>query len=115
MKSAALFASLAALAACSPDGNLTPQATNVINTTIVVGQLFCSPGGQAAASGIVRIVNAADNKAVTVTGKAADVVAASCPVVNGLKLLPVPPPANPASVPVVAVANPPAATAPAAP
>jgi hypothetical protein len=99
---------VASLSACK-DGALTAQGATFVNGAITVGQLFCSPGGQAAASEIVAVVNAADNKSVTVTGKAAPVVAASCPVVNGLRYVPVPPPPNPAAAPIVAVQNPPAA------
>ena len=59
-----------------------------------------------AAGAVVAVVNAADKSAVTVTGKAADVVAAACPIVNGIKGFPVAPPPNPAAVPVIATTAP---------
>ena len=68
------------------------------------GQLFCAFASGPAAGTVVAVVNAADKSAVT--GKAEDVVAAACPIVNGIKGFPVSPPANPATVPVVAATAP---------
>jgi hypothetical protein len=83
-----------ALAACA---NLTPQ------TVVADGQLFCATV-TAAGPLVVQIVDAtASSKAVTVTDKTADTVAAICKIVNGI---PVVPPANPAVAPTVAVIPP---------
>ena len=60
----------------------------------------------AAAGSVVAAVNAADKSAVVATGKAEDVVAAACPIVNGVHGFPVSPPANPAAAPTVATTNP---------
>jgi len=100
----AAVAGCALLTACAANGGLTPQAANIVNTVIADGQLFCAFASGPAA--VVAVVNSADKSAVTVTGKAEDVVAAACPIVNGLKGLPVSPPANPTAVPVVATTAP---------
>lgn len=92
-----------ALAACTSTGGLTPSGAVVLNTAVTAGQLFC-----ANSSGVFAIVNAVDAKAVTVTDKAATVVAATCPLIAGLKSVPVVPPANPVAVPAIAVVVPPA-------
>ena len=79
--------------------------TAIANTVIADGQLFCAFASGPAAGAVVAVVNAADKSAVTVTGKAEDVVAA-CPIVNAITGFPVSPPANPAAVPVVATTAP---------
>ncbi len=96
---------LTSLAACK-DGALTPQGATFVNGAITAGQLYCSPAGQVASAGVIAVINAADKSAVTVTDKTAAVVAALCPVVNGVKYLPVVPPPNPAAVPAVPVTVP---------
>ena len=102
----AAVAGCALLTACAPGGGLTPQAATIANTIIADGQLFCSFASGPAAGAVVAVVNAADKSAVTVTGKAQDVVAAACPIVNGVHSFPVSPPANPAAAPAVATATP---------
>ena len=103
----AAVAGCALLTACAAGGGLTPQAATIANTVIADGQLFCAFASGPAAGAVVAVVNAADKSAVTVTGKAEDVVAAAaCPIVNGIKGFPVSPPANPATVPVVATTAP---------
>ena len=102
----AAVAGCALLTACAAGGGLTPQAATIANTVIADGQLFCAFAGGPAAGAVVAVVNTADKSAVTVTGKAEDVVAAACPIVNGIKGFPVSPPANPAAVPFVATAAP---------
>ena len=69
------------------------------------GQLFCAtlmPAGPL----VVALANAA-GAPVTVTGKTSSVVSEACAVIGGI---PVAPPANPASAPVVAAAVAPAAS-----
>ena len=102
----AAVAGCALLTACAAGGGLTPQAATIANTVIADGQLFCAFASGPAAGAVVAVVNAADKSAVTVTGKAEDVVAAACPIVNGIKGFPVSPPANPAAMPVVATTPP---------
>ena len=99
-------AGCALLIACAAGGGLTPQAANIANTIIADGQLFCAFASGPAAGVVVAVVNAADKSAITVTGKAEDVVGAACPIVNGIEGFPVSPPANPATVPVVATTAP---------
>ncbi len=80
--------------------------TAIANTVIADGQLFCTFASGPAAGAVVAVVNTADKSAVTVTGKAEDVVAAACPTVNAIKGFPVSQPANPSAVPVVATTAP---------
>lgn len=89
----ALLGVCAALVAC------TPASTQKLNTAVAAGQSFCAVA-TAVGPAVVALVNAADDKAVTVTGKTAAAVAAGCALVNGI---PVMPPADPAQVPAVAV------------
>ena len=98
----AAVAGCALLTACAAGGGLTPQAASIANAVIADGQLFCAFASGPAAGAVVAVVNAANKSAVTVTGKAEDVVAAACPIINGIKGFPVSPPANPAAAPVVA-------------
>ena len=92
----AALSALVALAACSA------QQTAAVNSVVVQGQSYCAIA-TAAGPVVAALINAADSKAVTVTGKAADLVAKTCAIVNGI---PVVPPANPAAAPVIAVAVP---------
>jgi len=89
------------IAACTSTGGLTPTGVQVLNTAVTAGQLFC-----ANSAGVFAIVDALDAKAVTVTNKAASVVAATCPLVAGLRTVPVVPPAIPSAVPAIAVVVP---------
>ena len=95
----------AGLLAVALAGCVAPSPTNALNTVVADGQLFC---GVASAAGplVVGIVDAANNKAVTVTGQASKWVSNVCALVNGI---PVTPPAVPAATPVVAVTVPPVA------
>lgn len=67
------------------------------NKTVVAGQLFCAKA-QAAGPLVVALADAA-GAPVVVTGQAAGTVAAACAVIGAI---PVTPPADPASAPVVA-------------
>ena len=80
----------------------TIQAKTAAEEGVAAGQLFCSV---ATADGpiVTAIVDAADAKAVTVTGKAAAFVASVCAVINGI---PVSPPAAPNAAPITAVVVP---------
>jgi hypothetical protein len=75
----------------------TQQQQTAINSAVVEGQLYCA---QATATGpiVVALADAA-GVPVTVTGKAADVVAEACAVIGAI---PVSPPPAPAAAPVVA-------------
>ena len=98
----AAVAGCALLTACAAGGGLTPQAAIIANAVIADGQLFCAFASGPTAGTVVAVINAADKSAVTVTGETEDVVAAACPIVNGIKGFPVSPPANPAAILVVA-------------
>jgi hypothetical protein len=91
------------MATACANGQLTPAATTVLNTAVADGQEFCAAAQGPAGSVVVALIDAASGKAATVTGKASAVVAALCPLINGVQSFPVSPPANPAAVPMVAV------------
>ncbi len=93
---------LLGLSACA-GGQLTPAGTAAVNTAIADGQQFCAVAQSPGLTTIVRLVAASTGVPVTVTDKAADVVAATCPVIAGIKSFPVSPPPAPATVPIVAV------------
>ena len=92
MRNLVILAALG-LAACST------QQLAATNTAIADGQLYCA---KATALGplVVALADAA-GAPITVTGKASQVVADACAVIGAI---PVVPPANPATAPVVAVA-----------
>ncbi len=73
--------------------------TQAASTALAAGQQFCSVA-TAAGPVVVRLIEATTNVPVIVTGKAADVVAATCALVQGI---PVSPPPAPETAPVVAV------------
>lgn len=95
-----------AVSACTATGGLTPSGAQVLNTAVEAGQLFCAAANGPTGAAVVAVINAADAKAVTVTGKTQAIVAATCPIIAGVKSFPVSPPANPAAVPMVAVVPP---------
>ena len=96
---------IAGLAACAPGGGLSSSTTTALNTAVADGQLFCSVASQYGPM-VVAVVNAANAKAVTVTGQTSQYVATACALIKGI---PVVPPGNPATVPAVAVVMPPPA------
>jgi hypothetical protein len=86
------------IAACTQS-----QINQAVNTTVADGQFFCAkaePGGVTA----VVALETALGVPVIVTGMTSASVAAACAVIDGI---PVSPPANPASAPVVTAPVPP--------
>jgi hypothetical protein len=95
------------LAACSGTAEQSnAKVQQVLDRVHMQGQLYCSIATRTGP--LVVALASTSGVPVTVTGKAADVVAAACNVVAAV---PVPPPADPAAAPVVAAAVPAAAMA----
>lgn len=116
MRSIALLAALA-LAACSnptqqaavTNASITLASVAAANNTTVAdivtkGGLFCASPKLTAAETVANIVavQLPSGQAVSVTNQASAVVAATC---AALGMVPVPPPANPAVVPMATVAT----------
>jgi hypothetical protein len=80
----------------------TTSQVATANKVVASGQLFCAVATDAGPI-VSALINAADSSAITVTGKAASYVANVCAIINGI---PVVPPPNPATAPVVAVVPP---------
>ena len=100
-----------ALSACASTTTLTPQGQTVavaaqtlagvaaaqnakVAELVTGGQLFCKD-----ASGIVAVVGEF-SAPTSVIGQAAEVVAAACPIINGVPMQPTPPPADPGATPI---------------
>lgn len=102
MKGLPMIRALPLLAAVSLAGcsqTATDKTVGTVNSVITTGQLFCGIAGTYGPI-VAAIINAADSKAVTVTGQASTWVANVCAIVGGI---PVVPPVQPAQAPTIAV------------
>lgn len=93
---ALICAGLLALGACTAAQQAA--VTTAVNTAVADGQLFCAKA--TSAGPLVVAATSALGAPVIVTGMASAAVAAVC---AGIDAIPVSPPANPGSAPVVAV------------
>lgn len=92
-----VFAVLGLLLTATVATRCSPTQQTAANNTIAAGQLFCAKA-QAAGPLVVALADAA-GAPIIVTGQAAGTVAAACAAIGAI---PVTPPADPASAPVVA-------------
>lgn len=90
---------LIALSATACSTTQVGKVTSILGSAVAEGQLYCQTIG-ALEPTIVAVADAADSSAIIATGKTAAFVNAVCGVINAV---PVSPPANPATAPVVSV------------